>query len=1123
MKKEQKTGSNRGVLALFVVLGVVVCGLIAGIVAITMGNNKFVINTNDEALAYLADYVGMNDPEGFIEAGDRALAAAASDDVKAYIYATRSGMLYNYNLNDNNIYLEQMLSDAYNAESLSPTAETAYMISVSEELAGNKEEAEEYLEKARERGLLDSGGRGQMTKKIKKVMIVCGLIICGALNVVLRMDTYAAWCGDISSTYNLSLYNACNLSGTRGALWLNDGESEWDLSDSITVTPEDIASGVKDIYLHGAVMGGTSSYAGYIIIQKGDSPISFSSNAEWYNTPDYGPLGSFTARQVWRQGFEHPWAGDDDFSGIFSGPPMELKLDLNKLMEEEGIQTSYNIPLQVYRCFQGYSPDFNPDDNCYSEASRLNVTTSASFEGRSNVWDADHTTGWFGSDEKNETYYIDNCSATKGCSVALSHHLRRNSGDGTTQYDIVKQTNGWSREPTSSETEEVTTNNLVPYVTVLRDTYTLYPGEKICETLNFSSKGDGNKDGHSTVCAVALGDASSSVDIQVRNDTLKTEYKKSVYAKPDDWITYKVIYNPTLQYAKDLIVDNAMMGQAAQVWGNSANLQTVFGQLTDMQYGNRYKGKLLWNNAFWTKGFYYDSGYRYNIGDSGRREEAMVPSQEVNDTETRAYIQKVIINPVADDGEIIHYGEDGDENKNVWATPTSISFRNNGGLFAHLKAETITESAAVYVPYNFNNTTTLEEVSDENRVVYAGEGAKDVSYLVKTEDRWNAVLNSSYSTRVDHAFSKLRICYDKGGKEECEDGEESSLGSLNVANGNGPRSERSVSSKLPSIPDLPAGTNIRVQSAVYPKDSHTDTTWELKDKIWWEEHCAKQNDDCWSFSDPVEYTVAKRPSFQVWGGSVSANTINAKSTKKTTIDGYSGKGRTFGSWAELTIVSNSNDDMASGAGFGYSGPNLDAKPGGGNENDTYDMLTFGGEANLSIPSVGSIRSELRLKEEDDKKDTDLTGGTFNKTTLFHITGNTPITGDITIEKDDVGNIPKVVIYSDGGINIECNVRRIDAILIANGDINTCSNISDLKKSAAAQNWLTINGAIKTSGTLELNRTYGAATGNNSIVPAEIINYDNSMMFIGGGSANTSASVDPSKLEVQHIRELAPRY
>lgn len=160
MKKEQKTGSNRGILALFVVLGVAVCGLIAGIVAITMGNNKFVINTNDEALAYLADYVGMNDPEGFIEAGDRALAAAASDDVKAYIYATRSGMLYNYNLNDNNIYLEQMLSDAYNAESLSPTAETAYMISVSEELAGNKEEAEEYLEKARERGLLDSGGRG---------------------------------------------------------------------------------------------------------------------------------------------------------------------------------------------------------------------------------------------------------------------------------------------------------------------------------------------------------------------------------------------------------------------------------------------------------------------------------------------------------------------------------------------------------------------------------------------------------------------------------------------------------------------------------------------------------------------------------------------------------------------------------------------------------------------------------------------------------------------------------------------------------------------------------------------------------------------------------------------------
>lgn len=159
MGKRQKGSSKRSLLILLSVLSFVICAIVVGIVVV-INNNKFIINTPEEASTYLADYMEADNPDGFIEAGDRALAVATNDDVKAYIYLMRSSMLFNYNINSDNQYLEQMLSDAYSAENLSPTAQSAYRISVCEEVSGNKEKAEEYLNIAKDRGLLDSQGRG---------------------------------------------------------------------------------------------------------------------------------------------------------------------------------------------------------------------------------------------------------------------------------------------------------------------------------------------------------------------------------------------------------------------------------------------------------------------------------------------------------------------------------------------------------------------------------------------------------------------------------------------------------------------------------------------------------------------------------------------------------------------------------------------------------------------------------------------------------------------------------------------------------------------------------------------------------------------------------------------------
>lgn len=1101
--------------------------------------------------------------------------------------------------------------------------------------------------------------------RFKKTIILCGVVLCSVLGAFLGKDTYAARCGDITASYNLSLYNACNWDGVRGALWLNDSSSIWDLSDSITVTASEVAAGSKTIYLHGAVLGSSDDAdATYIIIQKSDDPIDFNNYYEWYDADDYSALKGFESRSVARPGIEHPWASQD----IYSGEPVALTLDLNELIRLEGKRTSYDISLEVYRCFQGYSPG---SSNCYSDASRLNITipveylgytavlgtdelcddlnvcrqkaswkeesgwisspsvnmnhviddcdpvegcyaqfrhyvkpsfngatasyrlirqinradgtsqrcysdafgqtdggmvttgcksdgegtmrykvmnnntginksyvklypgdkvcdvhtwftrsqtmnsdysngrsitscveakSNLSFQGRSNVWDASYTTDWFSSGNKDATYYIENCDAVKGCNVALSHHLKRLSGSGITQYDIIKKTNGWDREPTIiEEPETITDGSFVPYVTVLRDTYTLYPGEKICETLNFSSKGDDNKDGHGTVCAVALGTADSNITMKVKNSSLKdrdsgnqyAEFGDVTYAKPGDKVELKATYSALLSYVPDLRPDVVKINNGGDNDnpGRSGTLREIFNSKVD---------------PGWQKGFAAFGGdgntYKTYFGDGERYDDITIGSEAGTSLEKIAKT-----NP---EGLEIY--------KSVWTTPKSVTFGKNGDgkMVANVDTGSISDNAFIRVPYNFKNSICILKngscQGDEGTpVVYAGKN-ESIRYKITVEDRPNALLADTYATNVKHARWRVSICDSVNGCEikAFNDDVEFSSGGLSDEVG-------------VDIPDLPAGTDVTITAMVYPKDSRIDYAMAPSD---WEDDCPPSEDSCWNASS-VTYKVAKRPNFQVWGGNVSANTIDAKSIRKTTIDKYPGEARRFGSWAELAVVGGEkNDEMASGAGFGYSGLELKAEP-GGNGDGIYNKLTFGGWSNVEIPTVESVRTSLKLKEEDDKKDVDLMGGEFDKTTLFYITGNTPITGNITIKKDDDGKVPRVVIYSSGNINIDCGVGRLDAILIANGDINTCYTDDpdvNLATYGGAQKRLIINGAIKTVGTLRLNRTFGAATGDYSIEPAEIINYDNNMLFIGG-SGSDSLSVDPSSLVTQHMRELAPRY
>ena len=136
-------------------------------------------------------------------------------------------------------------------------------------------------------------------------------------------------------------------------------------------------------------------------------------------------------------------------------------------------------------------------------------------------------------------------------------------------------------------------------------------------------------------------------------------------------------------------------------------------------------------------------------------------------------------------------------------------------------------------------------------------------------------------------------------------------------------------------------------------------------------------------------------------------------------------------------------------------------------------------------------------------------------------GTVTIAGDIYYDAGTMTaaqDLPKVIIYGKN-INIACGVGHIDAILIAEEKVNTCSDGTTDVNNEARSNQLVINGAVTANG-VELPRTYGNSVGTGSGIPAEILNYDASMMVWGRFMAGSSES---DTMTTTYMRELAPRH
>lgn len=790
------------------------------------------------------------------------------------------------------------------------------------------------------------------------------------------------------------------------------------------------------------------------------------------------------------------------------------------------------------------------------------------------------STGWTKSN-KQVIHFINNCSPTNGCTAKFWHNLRRISGLGSTTFNITRTSNYYtidsgtvvsSRSETFSSASEINERTFT-YINQL------YPGQIVCETLTFNAN-TSSSNIKTTACASALGNAQPSdstlLDIKVKNESTTNNFQTEVYAKPGDKVTFQTTYNPILQYAYRLLPQKLQINSGS-IYPSGSTINSAY--TLQQLFNNRYSGK-DWNNAFSVqqsknnfKSSTLISNNKFSVGNTTKR---TIPNTYRNNITLKNEIG------TEDVGLSIDQKASTNLNSTTQTTPSQINFNQNNNTYNVANVSTTNKNSTAHarVPYNYVNTTNVAS-NESTTTFYAGESAT-INFNINTLTKYNVLTRGTYATIVDSAKWKLIFCV---GQTECSNGNynyETTPGSKDqpiptTGKLNASRKTAGDSTNKPitiNIPDVPAGTLICVRSAVYPATSGNDSNWQ-----------DKEGDRQWAYSkEPACFTVAKRPSLQIWGGN---SYINGKASTaiatKGHLAGYTNynvetkyqKPYIFGSWTELGLIASGTiTNFTSGASLGYTANNngtLIANPGGNTTNSKFTLspLTFANQplignlgnttaknsiendksailskfeyggatntdttVNLDGPTPENIKGDNIYYYSGDKDLSIPTSViTANTTQIVHSTKNITITGNLTYPGNytNFHQLPKLVIYADN-IIINCDVTRVDALLIANQRVVTCNNFdsdfanfeSNIKKhlnDPANSNQLTINGAIIAGG-LTPNRTYGAATGANSIVPAEIINYDPSLYLWGSTQAKTT---DTSfNLDTTYQTELAPR-
>ena len=873
------------------------------------------------------------------------------------------------------------------------------------------------------------------------------------------------------------------------------------------------------------------------------------------------------------------------------------------------------------------------------------------FEGRSSVSGyASGSTDWTGS-TKSSNYFANNCSG--GCPVTLTHELKRTQGIGSTDYKVIRTSNLIFSTRSIANNDNVKSGTFGSSLgTVQTSSHTIYPGMVLCEKMTFKPHNNVESpasDVSTTICASALGDAQPSdpsdpdkkenpnvnfgddsfVNIKVRNQNvaLYNDYQRTVYAKPGDKVFFRSSYNPVLQYTY-FLTPQQMRIDSGTVYSGGGN---SLGALYNANKGARNPDLKDWNNGFAVQKT-YDADFSSN--DASTLQSLTYDPGDSSKQRSPDYPHSV---GVGDVGRSIDARAITNLNATVQTTPGQVTFTNNGGNnLGNVITDARFKIAYAKVPYNYDTDLKIT-TTPEDKTLYAGEGDQKVNMEIVIKPKENKQTmnsgDSNYSTKIGNPRYKVIVYRPEentpttgtssfGGEDICygyfgiQNNEVNCGYSVEV---NGESASRNVNenpkyhednvkpieSPAFNVQDLEAGQKICIAAAFWPSSSGADTSMDA------------DGSHTWRISDSVCFTIAKKPTMQIWGGTIStAGSIGGAITTKNNFAGrtYSvgnsnGTSYTFGSWDEIGVFSAGVvNSFGSGASMGFSKMN--------GRDFTHDLGGYAARSTSHPPceklNTLTIAADKNGDDEDSNKtaitctkdiDTNQTNGysdissqvTQEKSALIGMfmvpvkdaEGNEKLaSGDVTLDDDSddgdrwinsvgvyyyhgkdsltvpqqsvlkgtthvihseanisiagnliydqasgyqkLSDVSKLVIYAQGNIYINCNVNRVDAMLIADGTVVTCGDsTTDLSDNAirsninnpANSNPLVINGTI-VAGRLIANRTYGMATGTSSVIPAEIINYDPTLYLWGADKMDVTST---GKVHITYSKELPPRY
>lgn len=306
--------------------------------------------------------------------------------------------------------------------------------------------------------------------------------------------------------------------------------------------------------------------------------------------------------------------------------------------------------------------------------------------------------------------------------------------------------------------------------------------------------------------------------------------------------------------------------------------------------------------------------------------------------------------------------------------------------------------------------------------------------------------------------------------------------------------------------------------------------WQQEDKSYWTNYNAACR------------TIAKKPSATFWnsgvltdGGiktSLSPRLVNVGALRTAGTYDFD---YLFGSWSEhLAAIGNVTSTFASGSA-------LSRGSAGGAYRDIYPRSTMTIANTTSTLGHSGIHHSNTLRT---RLNTYLSGrpniGSINNlpatitsgTYILNITGNLTINRDIKVAGGpyaSIYQIPQVVIFVNGDVNIEGGVTEIDAWIIATGTFRSCSNFQSKTTQTASRVYnnntvcdkqLVINGPVM-ADKAELRRSYGSdpVIQGARYTPGEIFNLSGENYLWAYAQAGRYSS---SYTEA-YSRELAPRY